>query len=231
MPRATMAVGHRTGRRPELQDWLNARLFHPLALRLAMLLKPLGATPNMVSVMGVLAVALAAMAYTRLEWPVGAMIGFALHLFWHVLDGADGDLARLTGKASSNGEFVDGVCDYIGHIVLYILLAAMLDDDLGGWAWVLVVLAGGSHIAQNNHYECLRRSYLWWAYGTPWLQQSDAGGAPARRAHSWFNYVFGWMADDYLTLAAATAPGRRLRVRRQTRSRPVGCVPTSSPPW
>ena len=198
----------RTGRRPELQDWLNARLFHPLALRLAMLLRPLGVTPNMVSVLGVLTVTLAAIAYTRIDWPAGAIIGFALHLFWHVVDGADGDLARISGRVSANGEFVDGVCDYIGHIALYIILAAMLDDTLGGWAWVLVVLAGASHIAQNNHYESLRRSYLWWAYGTPWLHQSDARDDPALRDRSWFNYVFGWMARDYLTLSAATAPGR-----------------------
>jgi phosphatidylglycerophosphate synthase len=37
-----------------------------------------------------------------------------LHMGWHVLDGADGDLARMTGRASPQGELFDGICDYVG---------------------------------------------------------------------------------------------------------------------
>jgi hypothetical protein len=199
------ASAHRT---PELEDWLNRRIFHPAAFALARLLRPTGITPNMVSIGGVAVVVAAALVYTHVPWPVGAALGFALHLSWHVVDGADGDLARLTGTVSANGEFVDGVCDYVGHIVLYIAFAAVLDDRWDGWAWVLIVAAGGSHIAQNNHYESLRRTYLWWAYGVPWLRQSDAGDDARLREYSWFNFVFGWMARDYLTLSSATAPPR-----------------------
>jgi hypothetical protein len=192
-------------RAPELEDWLNRRIYHPLAFALARLLSHTPVSPNMVSVAGVAVVIAASLAYMTLPWPSGALLGFALHLSWHVIDGADGDLARMTGKTSANGEFVDGVCDYIGHIVLYIALAAILVDQIGGWAWLLIVLAGGSHIAQNNHYESLRRTYLWWAYGVPWLRQSLADNTQSAE-HSWFNFVFGWMARDYLSLSAATAP-------------------------
>ena len=193
-------------RAEELEDWLNRRIFHPLSRFMARGLVPTGVTPNMVSVLGVLVVVGAALVYTRMAWPLGAILGFLLHLFWHVVDGADGDLARLTGKTSPIGEFVDGVCDYLGHIVLYIAFASVLDDSWGGWAWCLIVLAGGAHIAQNNHYESLRRTYLWWAYGVPWLRQSEAGNDLRLRELTWFNLVFGWMARDYLTLSSATAP-------------------------
>src|SRR5687768_18619206 len=91
-------------RAAELQDPLNRYLYHPLAWRLARLLQPTGISPNAVSVAGTLSVWTAAWSFASLEWPLGALLGFTLMLLWHVLDGADGDLARLTGKTSPTGE-------------------------------------------------------------------------------------------------------------------------------
>jgi hypothetical protein len=194
------------GRPAELQDPLNRFVYHPLAARLARLLARGPISPNAVSVAGMLLVWGAALAYTRLDWPVAVLCGFALHLSWHVVDGADGDLARLTGKASPTGELVDGVCDYAGHVGLYLALAAMLDDQIGGWAWLLASAAGASHIAQTNHAESQRRYYLWWAYGVPWLKHARAQGNAVFAGRSWFSRLFGWMARDYLKLADAMTP-------------------------
>src|SRR5690606_27274677 len=121
----------------ELKDPLNRYLYHPLAARLARLLQPTGISPYAVSVAGMLCAWAAAWAFAALAWPAGAVLGFGLLLAWHVVDGTDGDLARLTGKAGPTGELVDGLCDYGAQIVLYLVLAALLDDSLGGWAWVL----------------------------------------------------------------------------------------------
>lgn len=194
------------GRPRELEDGLNRYLYHPLAARLARWLKPTGISPNAVSVFGCLLVWAAAWAYTGLAWPQGVLVGFTLHLLWHVVDGADGDLARLTGRSSPTGELVDGVCDYAGHVVLYIALAVMLQGQIGGWAWPLAAAAGASHIAQTNHAETQRRSYLWWAYGVPWLKHAQAAGDEVFRRENWFSITFGWMARDYLRLANAMTP-------------------------
>src|SRR6187549_2253229 len=74
-------------RKPELEDWLNRHLYHPLSGRLARLLVPTGVTPNMVSVAGALSIWAAAWAYASFEWPYGALLGLALHMLWHVIDG------------------------------------------------------------------------------------------------------------------------------------------------
>lgn len=190
----------------ELEDALNRYLYHPLAARLARLLQPTGVSPNMVSVAGGLLVCAAAGAYTLIAWPFSAIVGFLCHAGWHVTDGADGDLARLTGKISPTGELVDGVCDYAGHAVLYFALAAFLSQELGASAWLLASLAGASHIIQTNHAESQRRIYLWWAYGKPWLAQAQTVNDEVFTKHSWFNFMFGWMARDYLTLARAMSP-------------------------
>lgn len=196
-----------TGGRPrELEDRLNRFLYHPLAARLARLLRPTGISPNAVSVAGMLLIWGSAWAYTGMARPEGVILGFVLHLSWHVLDGADGDLARLKGVASPAGEVVDGACDYFGHILLYVALAAMLDDSIGGWSWALTAAAGASHAFQSNHAEAQRRSYLWWAYGRPWLKHAQRDGDAVFRGASLFSHTLGRLAWIYMKAANALAP-------------------------
>lgn len=191
---------------PELEDALNRVIYHPLSRRLAVALCSTPVSPNMVSITGGLLIVAAGVAYTTIAWPWGFLIGFALHLSWHVVDGADGDLARMTGKASAFGELVDGMCDYGGHIVLYIMLAAMLDDTLGAWGWAAAVAAGLSRIVQSNFSESQRRTYLWRVYGIPWLQQSRGTDDALSRERSRLSRLFGSLADLYLKLSRALRP-------------------------
>lgn len=167
------------GRPAEVELWSNRVLIHPASRRLVTALIPTGVTPNMVSVSGVLAAIAAAAAYTLPPWPWAPFAGLACHWAWHVLDGADGDLARRTGTSSTYGELVDGVCDYLGRIILYVALAAFCARQIGGWAWPLAVLVGLSRIVQANDYETLRRSYRRWAYGVGWIRQDLGHAAPA----------------------------------------------------
>ncbi|HEY5712788.1 MAG TPA: CDP-alcohol phosphatidyltransferase family protein [Allosphingosinicella sp.] len=197
-----------TSRPRELEDPLNFYFYHPLAARLARALVPTGISPNAVSVVSGLLVVAGALAYTRISWPAGVLLGLTCHMLWHIVDGADGDLARMTGKASATGELVDGVCDYAGNVIMYFLFAFLLDDTLGGWAWVLAWSAGGSHIIQTNHAESQRRSYLWWAYGVPWLKTAEKGGDDDLfERRSWFARYFGFFAEGYIRLAHVMSPG------------------------
>jgi phosphatidylglycerophosphate synthase len=200
-------------RRPrELQDSLNYYLYHPLAWRLARALAPTPITPNMVSVGGGLFVVAAGIAYWRgaawgLAWPWAPLLGLALHMTWHVVDGADGDLARLTGRSSPLGELIDGICDYVSHIVLYILLVIVLAPSIGwGWAWFWGLAAGASHIAQANFVEVQRRFYQYWTYGVPWLNnatQADDSLFKDKRGVSW---ILRAAVRGYLRLASGMSP-------------------------
>jgi phosphatidylglycerophosphate synthase len=195
------------GRSPELEDPLNRYVYHPLARRLALLLRPTGVSPNAVSVMSGAMVCAAAALYTLGGWPAGIVAGFACHLLWHVFDGADGDLARLTGKASPIGEFVDGACDYLSHIVLYIALATILDDSIGGWAWALAAFSGVSRIAQSNHAETQRRMFLWRVYGVPWLKVTEERHRRVFAGGNWIGRMSECVTRAYLKLAGWMSPG------------------------
>jgi hypothetical protein len=191
---------------PELEDWLNARIYHPLADRLADALAATPATPNMVSFAGWMLIVAAAFLYTGLPWPVAVLLGFPVHALWHVFDGADGALARRTGKSSPIGELVDGVCDYTGHIILYIALAAILDDRLGIWAWILAAVSGASRILQSSHAEGQRRIYLWRVYDIPWLKNAYESGDGRLDRAGFFSRLFEPLARLYVALASASDP-------------------------
>lgn len=184
----------------ELQDWLNRRIYHPLAWQLALCLSRTRVSPNMVSVAGASLVVAAAIAYVQPFAPWAALVGLLLHLSWHVVDGADGDLARLTGRSGPKGELVDGICDYASHVVLYLVLGWHLQGQVGPIAWLPTLGAGFSRIVQANQYEVARRQYQWWAYGIPWLRQErgpvSASGTGAAGA----------LGSVYLSLAARLAP-------------------------
>lgn len=205
----TIAAPERTAQvKPrELADPLNHHLYHPLARRLALLLKPTGITPNTVSLVSGMVVMAATLAYIGLDRPLSVILGFALHLSWHVFDGADGELARLTGRSTPFGELVDGVADYAGHVFLYLLLAWTLQPWLGGWAYGLVAASGVSRIAQSNHAETQRRMYLWRVYGVPWLKQAQAQGDSMFAAKGLLATIFvDWFARGYIKLAGALSP-------------------------
>lgn len=188
----------------ELQDPLNWYLYHPLAWQLARRLAATPVTPNMVSVFGAGMVIMAAAAYAGLPYPLSAALGLTLHMSWHVIDGADGDLARLTGRTSPIGEMVDGLCDYLSHVVLYLVMGWVL-GRIGGWfggwhGWALIVFAGISHAVQANHVEVQRRQYQYWVYGTPWIRTSHDQDSATGKS------VFGSLVSAYLGIATGMTP-------------------------
>ena len=206
LPDAGIANAHalnlvRPLRPRELEDTLNHKLYHPLAWQLARLLARTPFTPNQVSVAGGLSVVCAGIAYVSPlwggeAWPFSAMLGMLLHMAWHVIDGADGDLARMTGRTSPYGEMIDGLCDYSSHVVLYVLLGLFMAATMGAWAWAITIPAGIAHAVQSTHVEAQRRFYLYWVYGKPWLNNARPEGYGP----------LAWLVGLYLRVAQGTTP-------------------------
>ncbi len=136
-----------------------------MANRLTLLLRDLHIPPNAVSVAGMLFGLLAGFAYFRYEDPRWASAGFILMIAWHVMDGADGQLARLTHAQSETGRVLDGICDYVTFIAVYTSLALALSRQHGDLVWLLVVMAGACHAVHSAAYEVQRQEYDFWALG------------------------------------------------------------------
>ena len=123
---------------PKKTDGIVSRyLNRPISTRITRLLAPTGVTPNQVSVVtlliGLLASWLAALG--GYAWWVAAAVLFQIA---SVLDGTDGELAVLTYRATTFGQWMDTACDNLSYV-----------------AFIVGVMVG-VHGAGVPHF------YLWW---------------------------------------------------------------------
>lgn len=195
----TPVEGAAPGRPSEIEAPSNIHLVHPASRRLTDLLERTAVTPNQVSIASVFASGAAAASYVALAWPWGAFAGLAFQFVWHVLDGADGELARRTGRASPKGELVDGVCDHLSQALIYLAFAFAAQRAFGGWAWAAAIAAAAAHFAQANAYETGRKAYRRFVYGAPWMRQTGAGLAGPGKA----------LAQLYLAVSDLSSPGEQ----------------------
>jgi phosphatidylglycerophosphate synthase len=212
------------GRPLEIEAPSNRHLVHPTSRLVAEWLETTPVTPNQVSIASVFTSGAAAVAYVGLAWPWNAFVGLAFQFAWHVLDGADGDLARRTGRASPLGELVDGVCDHLSQALIYVAFALVLQHSLGGWAWAAASGAGASHFVQANAYETGRKAYRHFVYGAPWMRQTGAAASgPAAALSSFYLAVSNLSSPGELragrAMEAAAAPGGAAEARRAYRER------------
>jgi len=186
------------GRPPEIEDPTNRYFVHPTSRALVDRLVGTRITPNQVSMSSVFVALGAGICILELRWPWTALGALPLLILGHVLDGADGDLARRTGRASPNGELIDGICDHASQLLIYFSLAFLLQRSIGVWpAWILAWSAGAAHFVQANAYETGRKTYRRWVYGAPWMRQTGPGEGGVGRA----------LAGVYLALSNLLGPG------------------------
>jgi phosphatidylserine synthase len=159
------AVAEPIQRTSEIEEATNLYFIHPIAARLVPLFAALRIPPNAVSVAGMLFGILAGVAYYHYRDPRCVIAGFLLMIAWHVMDGADGQLARLTNSQSASGKVLDGICDYVTFITVYSALAINLSRQYGDKVWILVIAAGICHAVQAAAYEVQRQEYNLWGLG------------------------------------------------------------------
>ena len=92
-------------------------------------------------------------------WP--KLIGSLLFLFCIIVDGVDGEIARLKLQATSFGHYLDVITDNLVHIAIFVGIALGLYRDSGdpGYLRILWILIGGFGLCGLAVYQCiLRRS-------------------------------------------------------------------------
>ena len=166
-------------RNVQIEEITNRVVFQPLSTWAAPLLVKLGISANATSLLGMASGLFGAWCYFHYALSVWYTIaGFAAMCLWHVLDGADGQVARLTNTQSQVGKVIDGICDYVVFIAAYLVLAHQLEVKYPNMAWPLVITAGAMHIVQASAHEAQRQMFDFWALG----KQSARLGVGVRAA-------------------------------------------------
>ncbi len=191
-----------------------------------------GIKPNAVSLTGMACGILAGFAYYHYQSLVAAIIGFGLMIVWHVMDGADGQLARLTDTQSEFGKVLDGICDYVTFISVYLALGLAMARQDGAWVVVVVALAGACHAVQSAAYEAQRQNYVFWAWGrgSHVAPSGRVGGARKPGLFAWllgaYESVQGLVGSDIgfnqalLAKLGANPAAEAIRTRYRTRFAP-----------
>ncbi len=166
-------------RTSEIEEFTNLHIIHPISWWLVPKLAGKNITPNMVSLTGMAFGILAGVSYYFYQSPVMAVTGFIFMILWHIMDGTDGQLARLTHNQSELGMILDGCCDYITFISVYVGIALALAQQYGPEIWYLVLTAGILHAVQSGAYELQRGEFDYWGYdkqscGLPEIEQMIA---------------------------------------------------------
>lgn len=229
---ATLRDLEAASRTPEIEDVTNACFIHPLSRRLTLLLAQGGVAPNAVSLAGMACGLMAGVAYFHYAAWWGPVLGAALMVAWHILDGSDGQLARLTGQQSELGKVIDGCCDYVTFIAVYAGLGLAMAHPMGPWVWALVLAASLAHAVQAAAYEVQRQAYDVAVHGKraaelPKLEElrAQAGGGLLQRLY--VVYVrMQYLADGAAAtrrerLAAALARHPQLQAQIRARYREV----------
>lgn len=155
----------------EIEGFWDLYLIRPLGEFLVSFLKETKITPMMVSGFSVAAGLLAAYFYFQTgthhnNW-AWAFLGFLSYLLCSVFDSADGQLARVTGKASHFGRLVDGLCDNFVAVALYLAILLSFYARVGEVLWFyffLAAAAGYSHSLQCALTDFYRQIYLFFVY-------------------------------------------------------------------
>ena len=197
----------------EIEDFTNLYFVHVIASRLTRVLARLHVTPNAVSISGMACGIAAGIAYYGYRDPRWSFAGFALMIAWHVADGVDGQLARLTRTQSEIGKVLDGICDYVTFAAVYLALAVQLARVNGGIAWIIVAVAGACHALQSAAFERQRQDYEVWGLAKVQSAATGPRGDP---------HVTGWLQAAYerVQVAVAGSGHDRLALDALLRSEP-----------
>jgi phosphatidylglycerophosphate synthase len=148
------------GRPNSIEEFSNQFIVHPLSTVLAKVAIKLGISANIVSFLGLGAGWLAAFFYFQQPALGFVFAGFLAMFAWHVLDGADGRVARATGTSSAFGRIIDGICDHLVFGAVYIAITLYLIKTGSPLTiWFLALAAGLSHAVQAAGYEERRQKY------------------------------------------------------------------------
>lgn len=125
-------------------DGIFARMNRKVSIPISRQLIKFPITPNMVSLF-TLGVSFAAGLYFGLGGYWNALIGAALSVWASILDGCDGEVARLKLQVSDFGCWLDTICDYLYYIFIFVGMTVGLVRSTGKTSyltWGVMLLVG-----------------------------------------------------------------------------------------
>jgi len=169
----------------EIEELADVYFFRPLGFVAARLAAALSTTPTQVTILSTVVGVAGGLLLGNERF---ALLGFALLIVYSILDSADGQLARLTGRVTELGRVLDGVGGYITHAAIYIgIVAGLLPTGGTGRIFVWAALAAIANAIQAQMYEFHRHHYA-----TIVVQGLVLQDDPAKIDSGWIKGLYRW---------------------------------------
>ncbi len=163
-------------------------------------------TPNMVSIIAFLLIVFSSVFFALGEW-VYLLIGGILVQFSSILDGCDGEIARLRFTGSRYGAFLDSILDrYADSLIIFGLAYGYWTHNEGFLVWALgfFALIGVFVFSYTNaRYEAI-------------FESSESRGIPLRRDMRLFILAIGAITNQILITFLVLSVLTNLEVMRRT---------------
>lgn len=146
----------------DVEEIIDILFYRPIGYRLALAARALRATPNAVTIVGIIIGVTAGHFFYYDSIALNA-IGMGLWVFSNMFDSADGQLARMTGQTTQLGRILDGFGGNLVFFSIYFHISlghALSGGVLGWWAFALAVAAGACHSLQSAMADYYRNAFL-----------------------------------------------------------------------
>jgi hypothetical protein len=145
----------------EAEGVLDLYFYRKLGFYLAKFFAKLGMSPVGVTLLGGVFGIFAGHLYFYQNLTIN-VVGMVLHVCANLLDNADGQLARLTGRQSREGRIIDSLVDHLIFISIYVHLALRcLFEGASPMIFLVALAAGFSHGLQGGAADYFRNAYLY----------------------------------------------------------------------
>ncbi|HSV63040.1 MAG TPA: CDP-alcohol phosphatidyltransferase family protein [Chthoniobacterales bacterium] len=153
MPQSDLAL-----KSAEIEELTDLHFFRPVGLVVARAGRALGLTPiGLTVIAAIIGIAGGTLLYDdRL-----GLFGFALLILHSILDSADGQLARLTGKVTELGRALDGLSGYATHVAIYLAIGfGLFHRGSPATIFIWMLFAGIATAIHAGMYDYHRHIYI-----------------------------------------------------------------------
>jgi phosphatidylglycerophosphate synthase len=163
----------------------------PISLRISQRIVDTPLTPNQVTTLALVIGLLASILVARGSWSALVFGGLALQLS-SILDGVDGELARMRLTTSTSGEWYDTICDDVTNLAMMTGLGVACYVRTGApqYVWGTWVGVGIGCLVAALFYRELVRAKIASHNDLKWgFESDDTRGGPLRHIAVWFSYL------------------------------------------
>ncbi len=145
----------------DTEEFLDRLFYRKVGYVLAVASKAIGLTPNAVTFISVIFGVVAGHLFFYQNLTIN-IIGVLLLITAEALDGADGQLARLTNTYSRYGRIFDGVAGNLWFISIYLHMSLRFYFEGGTWLiFIIMWISGASHSFQSALADYYRIFYVY----------------------------------------------------------------------